>query len=54
MRSLLVVVADPRGNGLPGLVEGLEVVKPGALLLQAAAEALDHAVLFGCVGGDEL
>ena len=54
MGSLLIVVMDPGRDSLLGLVEGLEVVKPGALLLQAAAEALDHAVLFGCVGGDEL
>lgn len=54
MRSLLVVVADPGGNGLLGLVEGLEVVEPGALFLQAAEETLDHAVLLGRVRGDEL
>ena len=34
MRALVVVEVDPGGDGLFGLLEGLEVVEPDALLLE--------------------
>src|SRR5660397_75021 len=54
MGSLLVVPADPVPDRPPGLREILEQMLPHALLLQVPEEALDHAVLLGGVGGDEL
>ena len=54
MGSLLVVPADPVPDLSPGVVEILKQMLPHALLLQAPEEALDHAVLRGGGGGDEL
>jgi|SRR5680860_107509 len=54
MGSLLVVPVDPLPDCPTCVLEVFEQVLPDALLLQAPEEALDHAVLFGSVGGDEL
>src|SRR5680860_961837 len=54
MGPLLVVPADPVPDRAARLLEVGEHVLPHALLLQAPEEALDHAVLLGGVGGDEL
>src|SRR5680860_569344 len=54
MGSLLVVPVDPLPDCPTCVLEVFEQVLPHALLLQAPEEALDHAVLLGGVGGDEL
>ena len=54
MGTALVVPADPLADRRARLDEALEVVLPDALLLELAEEALDHAVLLGRVGRDEL
>jgi hypothetical protein len=54
VRSLLVVVTDPGGDGTFGFLEVSEVVEPGALLFETAKEPLDHAILLRCIRCDEL
>ena len=54
IRAFLVVPADPVADRSPGLREILKQMLPYALLLQAAEEALDHAIQLRGVGGDEL
>src|SRR5262249_10744896 len=54
MRSTVVVPADPSGDLAPRLAEVPELLDPDALLLQTSEEALDHAILLGRVGLDEL
>ena len=51
MGPLVVIVLDPTADALPGLREAPEVVLPHALVLQAAEEAFDDAVLLRSVAG---
>ncbi len=53
MRPLLVVEADPAGDRRLRMSEGAEDLDPDALLLEAAEEALDQAVLLRRVWRDE-
>ena len=53
VRALRVVLGDPPGGLAPGLGEAAKSPDPDALLLQAAEESLDQAVLHGRVGPDE-
>jgi len=52
--SVFVEVSDPAAEGGSWVLEGAEVVQPGALFFEAFEETLDHLVLLGSVGGDEL
>src|SRR5690606_41871428 len=54
MRALLVVVLEPRPQGLPGFIQCLEVVKPETLLFHSSDQSLNHPVLLRGVGTDEL
>src|SRR5690606_38914444 len=54
MRALLVVVLEPRPQGLPGFIQCLEVMKPETLLFHSSDQSLNHPVLLRGVGTDEL
>ena len=54
MGTMLVAPVDPLADRHACLDVLGEVVLPDALLFQRTEEALDHAVLLGCVGRDEL
>src|SRR5690554_1340181 len=54
MRTLFVVVREPRPQRLPRFVQRLEVVKPEALLFYRPNQTLDHTVLLRGMGSDEL
>src|SRR5262245_37070894 len=54
MRPVVVVPSNPRLHRLPRLGEIANDVRPDALLLEAAKEALDQPVLLGRVRRDEL
>ncbi len=54
MWPLFVVVPDPAIDHDPGLAQRFETVKPDALLLQGAEEALHEPVLFRCIWRREL
>jgi hypothetical protein len=45
---------NPPSNGSSGFGEVAEIVLPNTLLFKAAKEALDHAILLGRIGRDEL
>ena len=53
MRALSVMVVDPTGDHVIGLVEGDEDLLPDAIL-QAPLEPFDHAILLRRVGRDVL
>ena len=54
VRPLLVVKLDPVANHPTGMLQGLEPLPMGTLLLERSYHPLDHAVLFRRVRRDEL
>src|SRR5690606_14510712 len=54
MRALLVVVLEPRPQGLPGFIQCLEVMTPDTLLFHSSDQSLNHPVLLRGVGTDGL
>ena len=50
----MVVETDPVADHTAGVLQGLESVTMNALVLEGSDDPLDHAVLFGAVGRDEL
>ena len=54
MRTSVVVVLDPRPNGLHDLFQRGESVLPNALALERFVVGFDDAVLLGGVRMDEL
>ena len=52
MRTVVIVLLDPVGDALPGLLEVLVLVEPHLLFFQAAMKPFDVAVALGmAVGG---
>ncbi len=54
MGSFLVVPVDPVPNDPPRLLKRLERVLPDTLVFQASKEPLNHPILLGRIGRDEL
>lgn len=54
MRAPVVIEADPVTDHAAGVLQGLEPVAMNALILEGFDDPLDHAVLLGAVGCDEL
>ncbi len=54
MRATVVVEGNPVTDVAHRMLDGFETVAMHVLLLQRADEAVDHAVLLGTVGRDEL
>src|SRR5215469_16175015 len=54
MGTLAIIPFNPLGNGGTGLGKAGEVVLPDTLLLQAAKEAFDDAVLFRGIRSNKL
>ena len=50
----MVIEADPIPDHATGVLQGLEPVAVHALLLEGSDDPLDHTVLLGAVGRDEL
>lgn len=54
MRAAVVVEGDPVSDDPRRMLDALEAMAVNALLLEGPDDALDHAVLLGAVGRDEL
>ena len=50
----MVIEADPIPDHATGVLQGLEPVAVHALLLEGSDDPLNHTVLLGAVGRDEL
>lgn len=50
----MVIEADPIPDHATGVLQSLEPVAMNALILEGSDDPLDHAVLLGAVGRDEL
>lgn len=54
MRTPVVIKADPIGYDTAGVLQGFKPMAVNALVLERSEDALDHAVLLGTIGRDEL
>lgn len=54
MRAAVVLATNPVADGTGGMLDVIEGLSVGALLLQRRDDALDHAVLLVAVRRDEL
>ena len=54
MGTPVVIKADPIGYDTAGVLQGFKPMAVNALVLERSDDALDHAVLLGAIGRDEL
>ena len=54
MRPALIIKPNPVTDDSIGMLQGLEPLTMNTLLFQSSDNALDHPVLLGTVGRDEL